>query len=311
MKKKYTISRFKPEDIKLYEIIYKSAFSAKPNLNEVKNKFFHQYQQIRSSFIAISETNEPSSFYGIITQRVSYNDEVFEIAQSCDSMTHKDHGGQGLFVNVAEAAYTFLKTQHINYLYGFPNILIYNLRKNKLRWEHHENINVYREKIQALPFDKLTKKIPVLKRPYLSYLRFVFSKYKSPNTYFNNSVIEKDICGVIHDPEYFTYKNTDNKFILKINGLDFWIKIDGILWVGDFENCTPEKFEVSYTILKKLAAKAGISNIIFHFQEGTSNDILLRKKMKPSSTMPVGYRNLTDEHSSKVFKFAGADFDTW
>lgn len=311
MKKKYNISRFKIEDLNSYESIYKSAFSSNPNLKEVRNKFFHKYQKAKPSFIALSESNEPASFYGIITQKACYNNEIFEIAQSCDSMTHIDHGGQGLFIKVAETAYDFLKSQGINYVYGFPNALIYDLRKIKLKWDHQENINVYKEKIQTLPFDKIVKKLPVLKPLYYSYLKKVFAKYKSSNTYFKNSSFENDICCILHDQDYFDYKKTENKFLLNLNGIDYWIKTDGVLWVGDFEKTTPEKFNESFLILKKLAKKAGLSTIVFHYQEGTNNDKLLGTIMKSSSQMPVGYRHLTDEHSSKTFKFSGADFDTW
>lgn len=311
MKKKYNISRFKIEDLNSYKSIYKSAFLSTPDLKNVANKFFHKYQKVKPSFIAISDTNEPASFYGIITQRASYNQQIFDIAQSCDSMTHKDHGGQGLFVKVAETAYDYLKTQNINFVYGFPNTVIYDLRKVKLKWEHHENINVYKETIQTLPFDKLIKKLSFLRTTYHSYLRWVFSKYISQNNFFSNSLIEKNVCCIIHDHEYFEYKNAENKFILNLNGINFWIKVDGILLVGDFENTSPEKFEVAYLTLKKIAKKAGISNITFHYQEGTLNDKLLKGKLRLSSTMPLGYKHLTDEHADKVFKFAGADFDTW
>lgn len=311
MKKKYNISKFKIDDIKSYESIYKSAFLSKPNLKNVINKFFHTYQKINPSFIAVSEFNEPASFYGIITQRAIFNDQTFDIAQSCDSMTHKEHGGQGLFVKVADTAYDFLKTHNINFVYGFPNSVIYDLRKIKLKWQHEENIKVYKEKIKTLPFDKLVKKIPFTKVVYRTYLKFIFSKYISSDSFFTNSLSEKDTCCILHDKDYFEYKNTDNKFILKLNGINFWIKVDGILWVGDFENCTSEKFEVAYHALKIIAKKAGISNIIFHYQEGTPNDKLLKGIMPTFSTMPLGYRHLTDEHAAKVFKFSGADFDTW
>jgi hypothetical protein len=311
MKKDYNISRFKIEDLNFYDSIYKSAFSSKPDLKEVRNKFFHKYQKIKPSFIALSESNEPASFYGIITQRACYNNEVFEIAQSCDSMTHKDHGGQGLFIKVAETAYDFLKSQGINYVFGFPNAVIYDLRKIKLKWEHQENINVYKEKIPTLPLDKIAKKLPILRSLYLSYLKKVFAKYTSSNTFLHNSNYEKDVCCILHDQDYFDYKRSGNKFLLNLKGVDFWIKIDGVLWVGDFEKTTPEQFDESFLILKKLAKKAGLSTIVFHYQEGTNNDKLLGKKMKPYSQMPVGYRHLTDEHSFKTCKFSGADFDTW
>ena len=311
MKNTYNISRFENKDVHLYAPIYSSAFSANPDMDAVRNKFFHPYQNTNPSFIAISENSQPASFYGVILQHAQYNQTVFTIAQSCDSMTHKDHSGQGLFVKVAEATYSFLKKEGINYVYGFPNKAIYDLRKIKLNWEYRENIHVFKQKIKTLPFDKLVKKIPLLKKTYIGYLNLLFKKYKSPQTHFSNSVLKENIAAVIHNDAYFGYKSGTDKFILKINGINFWVKVDGNMWIGDFENASVENFSVAFKQLKKIAGKAGISNIVFHYQEGTLNDSLLRQMMEIHSTMPLGFRNLTDEHKNKIFKFSGSDFDTW
>ena len=311
MKNTYNISLFGEKDISLYAPIYSSAFSSTPDLDIVRNKFFHEYQNTNPSFIVIAENGQPASFYGVIIQYAQYGQTTFPIAQSCDSMTHKAHGGQGLFVKAAEATYAFLKTKGINYVYGFPNKTIYDLRKVKLQWEYRELIHVFRHKVKTLPFVKLVKKFPSLKKAYLGYLNILFKKYKSHKTHFANSVLVQGIAGIIHNEAYFHYKSGVDKFILNINGINFWVKIDGNMWVGDFENTSVENFRVAFKKLQKITKKAGITDIVFHYQEGTANESLLRQTMPIHSTMPLGFRNLSEEHKDKIFKFSGSDFDTW
>jgi hypothetical protein len=157
----------------------------------------------------------------------------------------------------------------------------------------------------------MVKKFPVLKIPYLFFLKVILRKYKSGVSSFANSVLETDVGGVLHDNDYFDYKNTNDKFILKINGSNFWVKFDGLLWVGDFEKSNKEEFNDSLKTLKRIAMITGCSKIAFHYHEGSLHDHLLKQFLKIKDAMPYGYLNLSDEHKNRKLKFCAADFDTW
>lgn len=312
MKEEYTNELFKEQDVNKLLPLYESAFDLKFKFNTVKNKFFANYQKIKASYATFSSSsNKIVSFYGVISQKAVFNNDSFFIGQSCDSMTHKEHTGKGLFINLAANVYKQLKDEGVEFVYGFPNKAIYNLRIKKLHWIHTENINHYKEKIKTVPLAKLVKKLPILKKVYLPYLTRILKKYKCDTLFFKNSVIGKDIGGVLHDQDYFDYKKTENKFVLKIEGIYFWIKFDGLLWVGDFEGGKSELFPRAFTILKKIARQSGCTSIVFHYQEGSENDLYLKQILKLEDTMPYGYLNLTDKNLNRKFKFCAADFDTW
>ncbi|MBS1635397.1 MAG: GNAT family N-acetyltransferase [Bacteroidetes bacterium] len=291
--------------------LYKSAFGFEVKLAYIRSKFFSSYQKLRLSKVAISDSGEAVSFYGIISQKAIYKNMEFYIGQSCDSMTHKNFGGQGLFLRLAESAYKDAYSQGVSFIYGFPNKTIYGLRIKKLNWQHKENINNYAQKVSAVPLAKAVKKMPFLKSLYNSYLSALLRKYRSEVSFFGNSVLTSDIAGVIHDHSYFTYKSSADKYIIKICGINFWIKFDGLLWVGDFENTDQENFMKALQVLKKIAKRAGCTSIHFHYQEGTANDFLLKQILPLKGQMPYGYLFLSQEYSDISFKFSAADFDTW
>jgi hypothetical protein len=309
MSAEYISKKLTKKDINSLLPLYKSAFGFNADSKSVTAKFFHNYQTINASYF--SSNDIVTSFYGMITMKAIYNSNTLIIGQSCDSMTHKNHGGKGLFVSLAKDVYEYLIKEGVDYVFGFPNNTIYNLRIKKLQWQHSENINVYKIKVRTLPIAKVVKKIPLLKRLYNGYINLALNKYISKSAFFDNSLIKNNIAGILHDTDYFNYKRTPDKFIINLIGINLWIKIDGFLWVGDFENTTEENFILILASLKKIAILLGCNSIVFHFQEGTTNNEILNKFLPIDSKMPLGFINLTDKYKNVQFKFSGSDFDSW
>jgi hypothetical protein len=309
MSANYITKKLTKKDIYNLLPLYKSAFGFNADSKSVTTKFFHKYQTINASFFSSNDIT--ASFYGMITMKAIYNNNTIIIGQSCDSMTHKNHVGKGLFISLAKEVYEYLIKEGVHYVFGFPNKTIYNLRIKKLHWQHSENINVYKIKVKTLPIAKVVKKIPFLKKFYNGYINLAINKHKSKSAFFDNSVIKNNIAGILHDTDYFNYKRTPDKFILKLNGINLWLKIDGFLWVGDFENTSEENFKLILASLKKIAFFLGCNSIVFHFQEGTLNNEILNKFLDIDSQMPLGFVNLTDKYKNVKFKFSGSDFDSW
>ena len=74
----------------------------------------------------------------------------------------------------------------------------------------------------------------------------------------------------MHDADYFEYKSSNDKFIIKIGKTHLWIKADGYLWVGDFDNAHKEEFSLVLNKLESIASRIGCSSIVFRFQAGLS-----------------------------------------
>ena len=96
-----------------------------------------------------------------------------------------------------------------------------------------------------------------------------------------------------------------------MNGVNFWVKFDGLMWVGDFEHTTVDQFSECLSCLRKIGVKTGCTSIVFHYHEGSANDVLLKTFQKPDETIPYGFLNLGEKDGTRKFNFTGSDFDTW
>src|SRR5690606_12134256 len=95
--------------------------------------------------------------------------------------------------------------------------------------------------VKTVPVAKAIKVFSGFKSLYLFFCRLVMRRYLS-NLVFDNSVVADKTGGILHDQSYFDYKNSPEKFILSIEGVKFWVKIEGFLWIGDFEHTSKTKF---------------------------------------------------------------------
>ncbi len=291
--------------------LYTKAFGHTYSTEEIKRKFLDPYQKIQCSSALQTDDGSIASFYGVIYQHVRWKDQTFDIVQSCDSMTDPDHGGRGLFVRLAQEVYECLRSKKVGFVFGFPNKTIYGLRVKKLHWQHFEDINCFRKKILTAPLAVVAKKWPVFKTLYRRYCSHVLRKYKSNCGFFENSAITESRGGVIHDKDYFKYKGGADKYLLKLNGKCFWIKIDGYLWVGDFEVMSRSEFRQAFSTLSSLARVLGCERILFHFHEGSPNDLLLKSVMPVFHSVPYGFKVLNEQMKHIKLNFVAADFDTW
>lgn len=307
----YLTRRLEEADIGKLQILFKSAFNTNVSKLSISKKYFDSYQKRRLSYITIGKNGDPASFYGMIFQKSIINGKMFEIGQSCDSMTHKSHVGKGLFVNLANATYENALNEGIDLIFGFPNETIYDLRIKKLGWCHRENIHVFKININPFSFSGVAFRIPIIAGLYINYVKLIIKKHMSAEECFDNSCYTDQNAVIVHDKDYFMYKGDKNKFVLELNGIKFWVKISNNLIVGDFENCNIVVFKQAFQILRKIAFKLGCKNIIFQYQEGSKNELLLREIFAVDSKMPVGFKVLNPTFSDFKFKFCGADFDTW
>jgi hypothetical protein len=309
--KGYDFARLTASSAELLPKLYKRAFGHNYNTEYVISKFFHPYQKFQCSATALSSVGEAASFYGVIVQRAIIKGETVILAQSCDSMTDPAHGGRGLFLDLAERVYDCLRKSQIEIVFGFPNERIFGLRQKKLGWITAAQINCYQVRVFTIPVAAAASKLTAFRSLGRGLTRAIFKKYRSVDAFFPSSAVSADHGGIVHDIEYFNYKGGPSKHILKIHGINFWIKVDGLMWIGDFENCSADTFSKCLSTLRRLAFLIGCRKILFHFQEKTPNDMLLAAYVPVSGTLPLAFRWLNDSNSPFPIRIVAADFDTW
>ena len=307
----YRFARLSDNNLSDLVLLYKSAFKSNVSADFFKNKFETTFTGITHlGFLAYANDNTPSAFYGVFPCFVELQGRKILTAQSGDTMTDPQHQGKGLFTKLARMTYELAGNNGVKFIFGFPNKNSYPGFTKKLNWTHQENIRTYIFKTNTVPLIKVAKKLQ-LARMYESYALAVFRKYISGSRPFENSVIDSESGGIIHDAAFFKYKTYTRNFIVELEGVRFWLKLDGKLWIGDVERTSMEKFNKALQKLLRLCFSAGCTELTWNLSPGSYWDVLLQKKYRSSDGLPIGFLDLGNETNLPKVKFTGGDFDTF
>ena len=310
----YRIEKLTDDNIADLLPIYKSAFSTDIELSELRAKFDTSNFGLKNvGFIAYSSEGEGAAFYGVFPCEVLINGEKVLIAQSGDTMTHKNHRRKNLFVILAEKTFDFCKNNDIHMVYGFPNEFSYMGFIKKLKWSHDESIRAYHIRCKCIPFLRLKSIFPFL-TPFLNKIkRKKFDRIQIQGKPFQSNLLEVNQYGVLRDEKFLNYKSYSKKYFLSISGVQVWVKPkEMFLLVGDVSACSDEKFYLVLKQLKKLCFSVGIPHLRFHTSPGTK----LERLIKPISTKheieyPIGYIKLNNQVEVERIKYNLADYDTF
>lgn len=308
----YRLERMSEAGYGALKFLYKDAFLTGVTEEFLKKKYDTGFTGKKFiGYIAYDDNNFPAAYYGVFPLFAEHKGEVILAAQSGDTMTHSAHRGKGLFIRLANEAYRLAAEEGIQFVYGFPNKHNSYHGLMKLKWIHNGFINRYRIIVPSLPISIAAGKTAVLKKIYENRSEKVFSKFRSPNEYFNNSISQDDFIRVKHDEKYFNYKKYFKKHIAMVNGKNVYLKTDNTLLIGDIERCSDQEFMQVIKVLKKAAFKIGAPVITFQLSPGTEQDKFLAGKYKAGESLPVCYLNLGSSLDLSKLKFTQADFDTF
>jgi GNAT superfamily N-acetyltransferase len=271
-----------------------------------------QFGEPNLGFIAYSADGEPAAFYGVYACQAELEGKVYAVAQSGDTMTHKNHTGKGLFTALAKATYALCREHNVNFVYGFPNYNSYPGFVKKLDWICPGTLKEYRVKVPTIPFLKLAKKIPFLSGAYNFYSSLILSYFKPTKTFFRSSAIEPGIGGLLRSEEFVKYKLKNGSRLVCVGGVNSWIRLDGFLILGDADLNSPG-FEFNKFIknIKKMSFFLGADVVQFLTTPNTKLDKMFAEEYSFKDSIPFGFCNFNKELDIEKFRFVFADSDTF
>lgn len=296
----------------LYEL-YRNSFDDYVTLDTLRKKYDTScFGLAFTGFLAYDSAGMPAAYYGVFPVLLDYKGTTILAAQSGDTMTHKDHRGKGLFVQLAKKTYGFARDNGVKIVFGFPNKNSFHGFFNKLDWIHQPDLNIYEFRVATIPLSRAANKLRFLKPLYNLYSGFFLNRSRSDKRYIRSSVIDDDTGGVKRDEKFFNYKSYFKHYILQLcGGKNLWVKLDGILWIGDIEKCTNEELRCILKKLKRLARWLGADKIVFHVSPGTYFDTMLSKDYTPRDKAPAGFVDFGSGIDPQKIKYTSADFDTF
>jgi hypothetical protein len=295
----YRIERISKQRLKDLLPLYRDAFSKNVPLEYFIRKFdTNNFGAECIGFIAYHSGGQPAAYYGLFPCRVVFGGEVVLSATSGDTMTHSAHRGKGLFLQLASRTYELAKAEGVKFAYGFPNQD--SLKGSvKLGWKYEgDHLRFYSMKIKTLPIAKIKRKIRGDKLPA-----------KITPGLFPNSL--GDHC-VLHDEAYSRYKAYSKKRIANIGGARVWIKVDGVLKVGDIECTSHFEMRTFLEALREFCLFRGINEAQFLTSKDTWLDKGLSEHLKGMDAFPVGHFDFdAGGRDLKLMKYNMCDLDTF
>ncbi len=290
--------------------LYKEVLQKEYSIEHLQKKFdTESFGAEYIGYVAYWE-NKAIAFYAIFPCLMEYKEQNILAAQSADTMTHPEHRGKGLFVHLAKTTFELARIEGIKFVFGFPNANSYGSIKI-LPWEHEEDMNLYKIKVNTLPLANLGMKNHFFKTPYLSFLQFIMFFHKKTKVPINIFPRDNDSIHIKHDANYFNYKSYGNSFKLNIANVNIWMRVNGELLVGDLEYVKDENIKPILKHLKRFAFLIGCRRIIFCFSKGMFWDRQLAKYFTAEKGFSIFYYDLSSGLPLTKLAFSFSALDTF
>ncbi|MBL4862638.1 MAG: GNAT family N-acetyltransferase [Crocinitomicaceae bacterium] len=309
----YTFQQLSDENIKDLPYIFQSAFGKHVDVNYFRKKFDTERFGCKNvGFIAYSNKGEPAAFYGVFPCLVEFQGDLVLVAQSGDTMTHVNHRGKGLFVNLAKQTYDYAQTQGIKIVFGFPNENSYPGFVRKLNWQHKEDLSAFLIRAKCLPWIRAKKYFKISEEFHFAFVRKKLHQFPKGKP-FKNSVINNEFGGIQHSEDYFRYKTYHENFLISIEGKSLWVKPEGMhLLIGNIEKCDPNTFLKIIKQLKKFCFWTGIPYLRYQCSPDVEYEAYFSKHGKKNTIKyPVGYVDFGCDFDFGKIKFTASDNDNF
>ena len=309
----YTIRKLSKENVKDLIAIYKDAFGI-----SVDEQFLNKKQQVQFlaqnyiGFIAYDQNEQAAAFYGVYPCLVDFQGQKYLSAQSGDTMTHSSHTGKGLFTQLALATYDYCKENGFHCVFGFPNENSFPGFINRLGWSHFDDMVPYLIRVKCIPWIRLKNTFRLSQKIHDRWCKFILKKTTQGEP-FQSSALSDHFPVVDHSKEFFAYKTYGENYLIRVNGINVWVKFDDtFLFIGDIQKCDEGDFQLAIKGLKKLAFWMGLPHLRFQTSSGTWGSTLFQKYGEPMEVKyPIGGINFTNQIPLEKLKFTGADNDTF
>lgn len=288
------------------------------SLERYRKKYLTPWSSGRpSGWIAIQKSSGiPVAFYAALHLYCQFPDGSHApITQFIDSFTLQEHRGKGLMSYMMEMILQEHRQCGTAFFFGLANPNSHGFLK-KMNFRHIETMNYFKLKINTLPLEAICRRFRILQLSRW-WIRKVFKQYNiTGKSSMDNSAIGEGHGGVLHNRQFFEYKSMSFNQLCTIAGIDCWLKFDTGLLIGDVileKSCTEDKFNEWIKLLKRLAAYAGLHQILFQADPRSILGRKLASRMKPNPSFAVFCKAEGEVDPSKMndMVFCYGDYDSF
>jgi hypothetical protein len=292
--------------------LFENAFGSSPSQEALAAKHDTSFAGLRDvGLVAYAKNGEPAGFYGVFPVTVRVKENRHLVAQSGDTMVHKNHGGKGLFTTLAKLTYDLAKAEKVGGVFGFPSPSSYPGFVKRLEWKHFENIRRYRFYVPMFPISEFLWRFRPARRILLAWQSFLFGMFDKAEM-FPGSLMEGDFDCIERTEGYWLYKLAQPEVVaIRVAGIDIVVKFEGSLGLGDINTVDPKEIRRVLRLLKLLCFFSGIGRINSYLSPNCPLHNALGELSSSTEGLPIGYVDFTTQFSQRDVRYCYMDMDTF
>lgn len=299
-----TIERLDQTNINSLPVLYHAVYGRKMTAAFFEKKYKTVYAGfVYAGYIAFTKSHRPVAFLGAIPCELNYDGKFIAAAQLTDGMTDPVYQGRGLFAHLIEKITELCKQNNVRFLFGFPNQYSLPVFLDKQEWQEYGKMDLFCLPIQALPLEKISRKLSAFTYLYNSYLHRVLKRYIHPST-TNMPPVDP---GIYKNDDYTKYTYQDS-IVISIRHVRVRIKIKHGMRIGEMA-VSENEFDEVMNDLKKLACKLGVDTITFHCSTGCELHRLFAERYESISSFTIVSKDLGSGIPLGALKFTYGDID--
>jgi hypothetical protein len=308
----YHYQRVSSERLKDLLVLFKSAFGATPEISDVARKHSTEFVGCRDiGTVVYAENGSPAAFYGVFPVMARIGGAAVLIAQSGDTMVHKEHERRGLFVESAKRTYELAVGCGIRSVFGFPSATSYPGFVKRLGWKHIRDVQRYRFHAPMLPASEFLWRFPVARKALAAWQSLVLRVFPD-GEFFAGCLMGRNADCIERSKGYWEYK-LRNPLVrcVRVRGVNVVLKLEGSLGVGDIDSDDPLAISKVLRTLRVFCVISGISRINTYLSDGSPLELALRRISNPAKGLPFGYADFSGGVSVGDLGFCYLDMDTF
>lgn len=199
-------------------------------------------------------------FFGAIPQEFQLDAQSYELVYTCDFFLEEIYRGTGVFKQLYEELLERLKQTEASYLYAFHSEQTYKFCK-KNHWM--DASGMVRQQIYTFPrvFKSIHERLLGPGRS-IQGLEKRLQQFQCEDAL--ESFLVSEDGGMVYTKDFFKMKAFVPRYFVEIAGCVLWMKYDYRLTVGWVQIGSQGNVREMIQILKKIARRSGIHEIVFH-----------------------------------------------
>ena len=161
------------------------------------------------------------------------------------------------------------------------------------------------------PLLRAARRAPGIGRVAMRRARAVLAQVERPAVCWRNPLIECGALAVDHNAAFIEAKRRNGMQLLLIGGVQLWVKVADILFVGAHDASSREQLDIALRKLLRLGVRTGANRVVVHSSPGCVPGPSSSESVESVDSFAVAVLKLSKTVPAAELKLQFLDFETY